>query len=361
MPSTFKVSENRFECSRLIDLRSDTVTQPTTAMRQAMADAEVGDDVYGEDPTLNRLEAFAAELLGFEQAIYMPSGTMTNQTALMVHLRRGAEVIVPEGAHIYEFEPGALAVLSGGMVRLVPAPYGVPELAAIRRSVHTSLHQAPTGLISLENTHNLAGGTVVPLAVQREIQAVARAAGLPCHLDGARLFNAATFLGVEPREVARGFTTVSLCLSKGLGAPVGSLLLLPAALCSEARRYRKLLGGGMRQSGVLAAAGLIALREGPQQLARDHALARALAEGLQSLGLSVDLKAVQTNMVYAQVPEAVAFVAALRERGILANPMSANRVRFVTHRDLWDEDLPLALERIAQVADHHLNRQLETV
>ncbi|AEB12962.1 threonine aldolase family protein [Marinithermus hydrothermalis] len=336
---------------RTIDLRSDTVTRPTPAMRRAMAEAEVGDDVYREDPTVNRLEALAAETLGCERAVFMPSGTMTNQVALMVHLKRGAEVIAPEGAHIYEFEPGAIGVLSGGVPRLVPAPYGVPDLEALRRAIHTSPHQAPTGLIALENTHNLAGGTVVPLEVQRKVQEIARTAGLPTHLDGARLFNAATYLKVPAREVAAGFDTVSVCLSKGLGAPVGSLLLLPKALEPEARRYRKMLGGGMRQAGVLAAAGIVALQEGPAHLERDHQMARALAEGLVRLGLGVDLKAVQTNMVYARVPEAPRFVARLAALGVRANALGTDRVRFVTHRDLDDADIPQALERIAQALE----------
>ncbi|RDI95234.1 low specificity L-threonine aldolase [Meiothermus sp. QL-1] len=333
---------------RVIDFRSDTVTQPTPAMRRAMAEAEVGDDVYGEDPTVNRLEALAAEMLGFESALFMPSGTMTNQVALMLHLRRGQEVIAPRGAHIYEYEPGSLAVLAGGTIRLVEAPYGVPDPEAVRAAIHTSVHQAPTGLIALENTHNTAGGTVVPLEAQRAIQQVAQAAHLPIHLDGARLFNAAVALGVEAAELARGFTTVSICLSKGLGAPVGSLLLMPRALRAEAWRYRKLLGGGMRQAGVLAAAGLIALTEGPKHLARDHQMARALAEGLLRLHLGVDLRAVQTNMVYVEVPQAPSLAERLRALGVLVNAMGPRRLRFVTHRDLEDQDIPQALKRIEQ-------------
>lgn len=332
----------------LIDLRSDTVTKPTPAMRKAMAEAEVGDDVYSEDPSVNRLEALAAEMLGLEAGLFMPSGSMTNQVALMLHLGRGQEVIAPRGAHIYEYEPGSLAVLSGGTIRIVDAPYGVPDPQAVRAAIHTSIHQAPTGLISLENTHNYAGGTVVPLEAQRAIQQVAQEAQLPIHLDGARFFNAVTALHTTPIELARGFRTVSICLSKGLGAPVGSILLMPQGYRAEAWRYRKLLGGGMRQAGVLAAAGIIALTEGPRQLERDHQMARALAEGMLQLHLGVDMQAVQTNMVYAQIPQAPDFALRLRELGVLINPMAANRVRFVTHRDLRDEDIPLALERIEQ-------------
>lgn len=325
----------------MIDLRSDTVTRPTPAMRRAMAEAEVGDDVYGEDPTVNRLQDLAAELLGFEAALFFPSGTMANQVALLLHLPRGSEVLAPEGAHLYEYELGAPALLAGALVRAVPAPGGVPDLEALRKALRRGPFQAPTGLIALENTHNLAGGRVVPLEAQRAVQALAQAHGLPTHLDGARLFNAAVFLGVEAREVARGFTTLMVSLSKGLGAPVGSLLLLPKALEAEARRYRKLLGGGLRQAGILAAAGILALTEGPQHLRRDHALARALAEGLARLGLKVE--PVETNMVYVEVENPQGFLERLKAQGVLAGAVGG-RVRFVTHRDLKDEDIPRALE-----------------
>ncbi|WP_448569096.1 threonine aldolase family protein [Thermus sp.] len=327
----------------MIDLRSDTVTRPTPAMRRAMAEAEVGDDVFGEDPTVNRLQDLAAELLGFEAALFFPSGTMANQVALLLHLPRGSEVLAPEGAHLYEYELGAPALLAGALVRVVPAPGGVPDLEALRKALRRGPFQAPTGLVALENTHNLAGGRVVPLEAQRAVQALAQAHGLPTHLDGARLFNAAVFLGVEAREVARGFTTLMVSLSKGLGAPVGSLLLLPKALEAEARRYRKLLGGGLRQAGVLAAAGILALTEGPRHLRRDHALARALAEGLARLGLKVE--PVETNMVYLEVRDPQDFLERLKAQGVLAGAVGG-RVRLVTHRDLKDEDIPQALEAI---------------
>lgn len=227
----------------------------------------------------------------------------------------------------------------------MPAPGGRPDLKALEEALRRGPFQAPIGLLALENTHNLAGGRVVPLEVQRRVQDLARARGLPTHLDGARLHNAAVFLGVEAREVARGFTTAMVSLSKGLGAPVGSLLLLPKELEAEARRYRKLLGGGWRQAGVLAAAGILALEEGPKHLRRDHEMARALAEGLFRLGLAVDLGAVETNMVYLEVEDPEGFLQGLRARGVLAGRVGG-RVRFVTHRDLRDEDIPLALERI---------------
>jgi threonine aldolase len=319
------------------------VTRPTPAMRRAMAEAQVGDDAYGEDPTANRLQDLAAQLLGFERALFFPSGTMANQVALLLHLPRGSEVLAPEGAHLYEYELGAPALLAGALVRAVPAPGGVPDLEALKRAIRRGPFQAPTGLIALENTHNLAGGRVVPLEVQKAFQALAQAHGLPTHLDGARLFNAATFLGVEAKEVARGFTTLMVSLSKGLGAPVGSLLLLPKDLEAEARRYRKLLGGGLRQAGVLAAAGILALTEGPKHLKRDHALARALAEGLARLGLKVE--PLETNMVYLEVPDPQGFLERLKAQGVLAGAVGG-RVRFVTHRDLRDEDIPQALEAV---------------
>lgn len=268
---------------------------------------------------------------------------MANQVALLLHLPRGSEVLAPEGAHLYEYELGAPALLAGALVRAVPAPGGVLDLEALKRAIRWGPFQAPTGLIALENTHNLAGGRVVPLEVQKAVQALAQAHGLPTHLDGARLFNAATFLGVEAKEVARGFTTLMVSLSKGLGAPVGSLLLLPNDLEAEARRYRKLLGGGLRQAGVLAAAGILALTEGPKHLKRDHALARALAEGLARLGLKVE--PVETNMVYLEVPDPQGFLERLKAQGVLAGAVGG-RVRFVTHQDLRDEDIPQALEAV---------------
>lgn len=330
---------------RPIDFRSDTLTRPTPAMRRAMAAAEVGDDVYGEDPTVNRLQDLAAEALGFQRALFLPTGTMANQVALLLHLRRGAEVLAPEGAHLYEYELGAPALLAGALVRPVPAPGGVPDLEALKKFIHTGPFQAPTGLLTLENTHNLAGGTVVPLEAQEAFLNLAQAHALPTHLDGARLHNAAVHLGVEPARLAQGFTTAMVSLSKGLGAPVGSLLLLPKALEAEARRYRKLLGGGWRQAGLLAAAGIVALLEGPKHLPRDHAMARALAVGLARLGLAVNPEAVQTNMVYVQVQDAPSFLERLRAHGVLAGAVGG-RVRFVTHRDLKDEDIPEALARL---------------
>lgn len=332
----------------IVDLRSDTVTKPTPAMRKAMAEADVGDDVYSEDPSVHRLESLAAEMLGFDTGLYMPSGSMTNQIALALHIKRGQEVIATEGAHIYEYEPGSLAVLSGGTIRIVKAPYGAPDPADVKAAVHHSIHQAPTGLIALENTHNSAGGTVVPIEVQRAVQKVAEEENLPIHLDGARFFNAVEALKTTPLELAKGFRTVSICLSKGLGAPVGSVLLMPKEYRAEAWRYRKLVGGGMRQAGVLAAAGILALQEGPKHLARDHQMAQALAKGLLKLNIELDLKAVQTNMVYAYISSAPNFAERLKTFGVLINALGPSRVRFVTHRDLADDAIDLTLQRIEQ-------------
>ena len=328
-----------------IDLRSDTVTRPTPAMRRAMADAEVGDDVYAEDPTVNRLQSLLAERAGFEAGLLMPSGTMSNQVAIAVHTRRGEEVIVPEGAHVYEYELGSMAVISGVLPRTVPAPLGVPEVADIRAAVHRSIHQAPTGLIVLENTHNKAGGTVVPLERLREIGEVARDEGLPLHLDGARGFNAVAALGTTLAELCAPFDSVSLCLSKGLAAPVGTVLLGSKDFIRESHRYRKMLGGGMRQAGVVAAAGIIGVTEMSERLREDHARARRLAEGLAGLpGVTVDLSSVQTNMVYLHIAYAPAFAAALESRGVRVGALGPQTVRLVTHYEIGDDDVTRVLE-----------------
>ena len=328
-----------------IDLRSDTVTRPTPAMRRAMADAEVGDDVYAEDPTVNRLQSLLAERAGFEAGLLMPSGTMSNQVAIAVHTRRGEEVIVPEGAHVYEYELGSMAVISGVLPRTVPAPLGVPEVADIRAAIHRSIHQAPTGLVVLENTHNKAGGTVVPLKRLEEIGEVARDEGLPLHLDGARGFNAVAALGTTLAELCAPFDSVSLCLSKGLAAPVGTVLLGSKDFIRESHRYRKMLGGGMRQAGVVAAAGIVGVTEMSERLHDDHARARRLAEGLAGLpGVTVDLSSVQTNMVYLHIAYAPAFAAALESRGVRVGALGPQTVRLVTHYEIGDDDVTRVLE-----------------
>ncbi|MFN8508954.1 MAG: low-specificity L-threonine aldolase [Deinococcaceae bacterium] len=328
----------------IIDLRSDTVTQPTESMRQAMATAPVGDDVYGEDPTVHLLEQEVAQRTGFEAGLFMPSGTMANQVAIAAHTQRGQEVICAAGSHIYEWELGMMAAFSGVVPRFVPVELGIPEPEQIRAAIRRSIHQSPSGLISLENTHNKAGGTVLPLDILCSISKLAKDEGLPLHLDGARAYNAAVALGTPIHEITQHFDSVSLCLSKGLGAPVGSVLVGPKTWIQEARRYRKMMGGGMRQAGILAAAGLVALNEGPLRLSEDHRRTRQLAEALQEMGLDLDLRAVQTNILYVQVPDAAQKVKMWRDRGLWVNTLDDNSVRFVLHFQITDQMLERAIE-----------------
>jgi threonine aldolase len=334
-----------------IDLRSDTVTLPTDAMRAAMARAEVGDDVYGEDPTVRRLEERAAALLGMEAAVFVASGTMANQVCLGALARGGDEVLVAEGSHCVAFEGGALAALWGVQPRALPARRGVLDAAAVEAAIHGDNDHLPrTRAVSIENTHNRGGGAVWPLAAIRAVAEVARRRGLALHVDGARLPNACAASGASAAELCAGATTATLCLSKGLGAPAGSLAAGPAALAKELRRNRKRLGGGMRQAGLLAAAGLHAIEHHWDRIAEDHANARRLGEGLASLAGAALLHPVDTNMVFASfgIPAAEA-VARLREAGVLSNAEGSRPdvVRFVTHLDVSAEDVDEALRRIA--------------
>jgi threonine aldolase len=324
----------------VIDLRSDTVTKPTPAMRAAMAAAEVGDDVYGEDPTINRLEARAAEAFGREAAVFVPTGTMGNQIAIRLHTQHGQEVICESRAHIVDWELAMVAAFSGCQLRTLPAERGILTWEHIQAAILPKIYyRAATGLISLENTHNRGGGTVTPLAVFEKIWAEAGDAGLPTHLDGARVFHAATYLRVPVATLTRGFDTVMFCLSKGLCAPVGSMLVGSRELIERARIYRKALGGGMRQAGVLAAAGLIALDEMTLRLGEDHANARLLAEGLAELPrVEIDLGAVQTNIVIFRLRgggDAASLVARLKSRGVLSSTVAGpTGIRLVTHHDV---------------------------
>jgi len=322
----------------MIDLRSDTVTRPKAAMRAAIAAAEVGDDVYGEDPTVNRLQERAAEVFGKEAALFVPTGSMGNTIGLKVHTRPGQEVICESRAHILDWEMGMVAQFCGCVPRTVAAERGILTWDLIRPAIAAKMYyKAQTGLISLENSHNMAGGTVTPVSVYEEIWAGAKAVGIPLHLDGARVFNAATALGVTVAELTKGFDTVNFCLSKGLGAPVGSMLVGSKALVEEARVVRKALGGGMRQAGILAAAGLMALEDGPGRLHEDHANARLLAEAVAGVpGVSIDLETVQTNIVIFTLVAggAAEFVAALRARGVASSAIGTHQVRFVTHVDV---------------------------
>jgi threonine aldolase len=324
-----------------IDLRSDTVTRPTPEMRAAMAAAEVGDDVYGEDPTINRLEARAAEMFGREAAIFVPTGTMGNQIAIRLHTQHGQEVICESWAHIVDWEMAMVAVFSSCQLRPIPAERGILTWSHIKSALLPKVYyRAATGLISLENTHNRGGGTVTPLETLEEIWAGAKDAGLPVHLDGARVFHAATYLDISVAELTRGFDTVMFCLSKGLCAPVGSMLVGSRTHIEQARIYRKALGGGMRQAGVLAAAGLIALEEMTLRLGEDHAKARLLAEGLAELPeVEIDLEAVQTNLVIFQLRDGRhdSLIARLSHRGVLASTVNPPGIRLVTHHDVsWE-------------------------
>jgi threonine aldolase len=340
----------------VVDLRSDTVTRPTAEMRAAMAEAEVGDDVYGEDPTLNRLQEVAAERLGMEAALFVPTGTMGNQTAVGVHCRPGSEVIVEAGSHVYNYELAAMAAWSGALPRVLHGERGILDPADVDRAVSPSIYyMAPTSLLVLENTHNHAGGTVLSLDRKEALLETARKRGLPVHLDGARIFNAATALGRPASDLAAGFDSVMFCLSKGLGAPVGSLLCGSREFIREARVVRKRMGGGMRQAGVLAAAGLVALDRHVDRLAEDHRRARLLAEAIAGLPqLEVEPPEVETNLVTVRVnPPATVeqLLADLRARGVLAGPMGPGRVRFVTHLDVDDAALACGIDVLREVGN----------
>jgi threonine aldolase len=336
-----------------IDLRSDTVTKPTPAMRRAMAEAEVGDDVYQEDPTVNRLQERAAEILGKEAALFVPSGTMGNQICVKLHTRPGTEVVLEERSHIFNYEMGASAAFSGVTLRPVRGQDGLLNWDSISGAIHHSApyYVTPTSLIALENSHNMNGGSVTPLGTSQEVCDRAHALGLPVHLDGARIFNAAIALNASVAEIARPFDSVMFCLSKGLGAPVGSMIAGKKDFIKEAVSVRKMLGGGMRQVGVLAAAGLIALEESPKVLPEDHANAKRLAEALAGMrGVRIDPERVQTNIVIFDIAETglatAQFTAELKSRGVLANGINAREMRMVTHYDVGRE----AIERTIKIA-----------
>ncbi len=332
-----------------IDLRSDTVTRPTPAMREAMANAEVGDDVYGEDPSVNRLQELAAARLRKEAALFVPSGTMGNQIALRVLTQPGDGAIAARDAHVYLYESAAAAALAGVQIALV-GENGVFGAEELRAAIYPSDDHFPrTRAVLIENTHNRAGGRVFPYELLREVTAAARAAGLAMHLDGARLFNAEAASGIAAADWAEPFDTVMFCLSKGLGAPVGSMLAGTRAAIERAHRFRKQQGGGMRQAGILAAAGIFALEHHVKRLADDHANARRLAAGLAELpGVSVPA-APETNIVVFRHARAAAFSAALRERGVLANPIAPDALRAVTHLDVSADDVETALARAREL------------
>jgi threonine aldolase len=339
----------------IVDLRSDTVTRPTPAMRRAMAEAEVGDDVYGEDPTVNRLQARAAEIFEREAALFVPSGSMGNLLAIKTLTRPGMEVICEQRAHVNQYELASMSAIAGCMPRTTPAPNGILTWELIEPLLRPkTYYYSQTGLITLENTHNMHGGTIYPPKVAEEICDRAHAAGLPVHLDGARIFNASVALGRSVAELTRKFDSVMFCLSKGLGAPVGSMLVGSRDFIERAHIGRKLLGGGMRQVGVLAAAGLIALDETPTTLHRDHENARHLAQGLAQIkGITLDPKKVVTNIVIFDVRgtgrAAAEICADLGKQKILCAPVDKYSIRMVTHYDVDRAAIDRALAATAEV------------
>lgn len=339
-----------------IDLRSDTVTKPTKAMRQAMANAEVGDDVYGEDPTVRRLEERTAEVLGKEAALFVTSGTQGNQVAIATHVHTGDEVIAEAESHIFFYEAAAVAALAGAQIRQLPGERGVLSADQVAAAIREqpNVHHPLTSLISLENTHNRAGGTVWPLSSLAAVRDVAQAHGVPVHMDGARMFNAAVALGVSLVDIAQYVDTVQVCLSKGLCAPVGSVVAGSKDFIDRARVWRKRLGGGMRQAGVIAAPGLIALNDMVDRLADDHAHAKRLAEAVANMpGIHVNLETVQTNIVIADIRETGTpvndFLKHLQDQGVLATSFGPTLVRFVTHHDVSGQEIDQAIDVIRAV------------
>lgn len=341
---------------RIIDFRSDTITKPTEEMREAMFKAEVGDDVYGEDPTINRLEEMAAKLVGKEAALFVPSGTMGNQLAVLCHTQRGEEVILEERSHIYNYEVAGIAFLSGVQARIVKGNNGIMSAKDVENAIVADgdIHHPQTGLICMENTHNMAGGIVVPTESMKEVYDLAKKYNLPVHLDGARVFNASTSLGCDVKEITRYCDSLMFCLSKGLCAPVGSILAGSKEFINKARRYRKMLGGGMRQAGILAAAGLLALTSMVERLPEDHRNARLLAEGLKGIkGIQVNIDTVQSNILMVDLTtteyDSVSLVARLKEQGILASDINSSRIRFVTHKYISQDDIEYTVDSIKKV------------
>jgi threonine aldolase len=343
----------------VIDLRSDTVTKPSSSMRTAMASAEVGDDVFLEDPTLNRLQERAAEIFGREAALYVPSGTMGNLICLMALARPGQEVICEEAGHTYNYEMAGMCSIAGLLPRVIAGQDGILSWESIRRGIRPKVYYRPqTAVISLENTHNMAGGTVYPTALVEEICDKAHEAGIFVHMDGARIFNAATYLGEDVAAMTRKCDSIQFCLSKGLGAPVGSLVVGSREFVERCRSIRKMLGGGMRQAGVLAAAGLVALEDGPKRLLMDHENAKHLARGLASIpGITVNVEKVQTNIVIFSLEgsgmQSADFISELRNRNILVLPVDDIRVRMVTHLELDRAAIDRAIEAASEIMRKH--------
>ena len=338
-----------------IDLRSDTVTKPSAEMRRAMAEAEVGDDVFLEDPTINKLQERAAEIFGRQAALFVPSGSMGNLTCILAQTRQGQEVICEESGHVYNYEMASMSAIGGVLPRLVPGEDGILSWQAISKAIRPKIYyRSQTALIALENTHNMAGGTVYPTKLSEEICDRAHDAGILVHLDGARIFNAATYLGENVADMTKKFDSIQFCLSKGLGAPVGSMIVGSREFIERCRSIRKMLGGGMRQAGVLAAAGLIALEKGPKRLQVDHDHAKLLATGLAAIpGITLNPAKVQTNIVIFNLKtsgwSSSDFLQTLAKRDVLAVPVDNERVRMVTHLDVDRNDVEKAAAAVQEV------------
>jgi threonine aldolase len=334
----------------LVDLRSDTVTKPSLGMRKAMAEAEVGDDVYHEDPSVNRLEEMVAALYGKEAALYVASGTMANQLAIRAQTHHGDEIIMERTSHPFNSEAGALAALAGVQVNLINGKRGLMEVEQIKSVVRTpNVHHAPTALICLENTHNRGGGSIWPLDKIRAVQELAHSVEVPMHLDGARLMNACVATGLAPKDYAQYFDSCTLCLSKGLGAPVGSLVIGSKDFIARAHRFRKQFGGGMRQAGILAAAGIYALEHNVERLAEDHLNAKRLAQGIAEIdGLDIDVNAVETNILFFHVRKPGLTVPMLLDRmkaeGVLMGGTGPHTIRAVSHLDVSKDGIDRAVE-----------------
>lgn len=333
----------------MIDLRSDTVTKPSAEMRQAMAESEVGDDVFGEDPTVIELQDEVAALLGKEAGLFVPSGVMSNQIALRIHTNPGDEVILEAGSHIANQESGAAGALAGVQLLSLTGNRGILNPAQVEASIRTGYYWEPNpSLVCIENTHSQGGGTVYPLETITTIEQVVRARNLGFHLDGARLWNACESRGLSPTDYAAPFDSISVCLSKGLGAPIGSVLVGSAEFITKAHRYRKMYGGGMRQVGVIAAAGLYAVRNHRETLATDHELAKVLAKGLSKMEFfTVDPSHVETNIVMFEVAgDSLSTLEKMAEVGILMVPFGPTTIRATTHRDISSEDIDVVLDRL---------------
>jgi len=339
----------------VIDLRSDTVTKPSSEMRRAMAEAEVGDDVFIEDPTINRLQERAAAVFGREAGLFVPSGSMGNLTCILAQTRPGQELICEESGHVYNYEMASMSAIAGVLPRVVSGEDGILSWDTVSKAIRPKIYYRPqTALLALENTHNMAGGTVYPTKLAEEICDKAHDNGVRVHLDGARIFNAATYLGEDVADMTKKFDSVQFCLSKGLGAPVGSMIVGTREFVERCRSIRKMLGGGMRQAGVLAAAGLIALEKGPKRLQIDHDNARVLATALAVIpGITLDPKKVQTNIVIFDLKKSgwssANFLQALAKRNVLAIPVDNEKVRMVTHLDVDRSGIEKAAVAVREV------------